>query len=89
MHTTIVRRNAVRRAGLLCVLVVGLVGCQSMSAWWNPTTGYEAVGNPELDFDAAKTSCEKASEFTDSSGLTQVNWNKFEKCMEPKGWVRP
>ena len=78
-----------RRAVLLSALLIGVVSCQSTSKWWNPTSGYEAVGNPELDFDEAKASCEAEAEFTDSSGLAQVNWNKFERCMEPKGWVRP
>ena len=74
---------------VLCALVAGLVGCQSASDWWNPTSGYEAIGTPQLDFDAAKASCEKEAEFNDSSGLAHVNWNEFESCMKPKGWVRP
>ncbi len=85
---TIARRNVLSRAGLLCALLVGSLGCQSVSAWWNPGSGYHAIGNPQLDFDAAKALCEKESEFRDSSGLAQVNWNKFESCMKPKGWVR-
>jgi hypothetical protein len=89
MRTTIARRNVVTRAALLCLFVAGFVGCQSASRWWNPTSGYEAAGNPEIGFDAAKAGCEKESEFTDSSGMTHVNWNQFELCMEPKGWIRP
>ena len=69
---------------VLCLaLITGSVACQST------TTGYEPVGTPELSFDEAKTGCEKASAFKDSSGESFVNWNKFETCMKPKGWARP
>jgi hypothetical protein len=73
---------------LLCAAVSGATGCQSLSRWWNPTSGYEAVGDPQLTFEEAKAICERDAEFKGTGGTSQVDWNKFERCMKPKGWVR-
>ena len=73
---------------LLCAGIAGSVGCQSVSRWWSPTSGYEPVGNPQLEFHEAQAICEREAEFTASGGTAQVDWNKFERCMKPKGWVR-
>ena len=71
---------------LLSALIAGSVACQS---WWSPSSGYEPVGNPQLDFDATKAICEKEAAFTSADGYSHVNWNKFERCMKPRGWARP
>jgi hypothetical protein len=76
------------RALLLCAAIGSSLGCESVGNWWNPTSGYEPVGNPQLHFDEAKAICEREAEFRSSGGTSQVDWGKFERCMKPKGWVR-
>jgi hypothetical protein len=74
---------------LLTALIAGSVGCQSLQRWWNPASGYESVGDPQLSFEEAKAICQQEAGFTASGGTAHVDWQKFERCMKPKGWVRP
>ena len=74
---------------LFTALLAGSLGCQSVQRWWSPTSGYQAVGSPQLSFDEAKAICEQEAQFTGSGGTAHVDWEKFERCMKPKGWVRP
>ena len=70
---------------LLSVLIAGSLACQS---WWSETSDYQPVGNPQLDFEEAKVICEKEATFTTAGGDRWVDWDEFESCMKPKGWVR-